>query len=203
VVIVVTSELLVPSARPNEIAGHRFRLSKRGFEPGEVLEYLRGVAEQMSRLDQELQWQRARNDLLEQQSESAREAAYARVSRHLTDVVRAADAAAAQLRTDAHHDARALMAAALEKARRITAAAEQEAEYIRSLAREEAAGVKAEAVAAARDIEERARSAAAGTIEVEAPGPVDGSDGLVELPELNTQVELPEFPIAEESNPDA
>ena len=137
-----TSELLLSSTRPSETAGQRFRTARRGCDPDEVREYLILMAEEVGRLEQELQWQRARNELLERQCDAAREAAYARISRHLTDVVRSADAAAAQLRSEADHDARATMTAALEKARRITAAAQQEAEYIRSLAREEALQIR-------------------------------------------------------------
>ncbi|CAN5338314.1 hypothetical protein BH20ACT24_BH20ACT24_19630 [soil metagenome] len=102
---------------PSDIADRRFSIVRRGYDPDEVQRFLGRVAERLRLLEVELQQQGVRAELLERRSASAAEAAYTRISRHLTDVLRAADVAAASIRAEAEREARAVKTAAAPPAR--------------------------------------------------------------------------------------
>jgi cell division septum initiation protein DivIVA len=121
---------------PAEIAGHAFSQGRRGFEPEEVSVYLRAVADHVARLEAEIARQRARGELMEHRSASAGEAAYARVARQLTEVVRAADEAADRMKAEAHARGDETLAEAREEAARIAGSATEEAELILADARQ-------------------------------------------------------------------
>lgn len=106
-----------PELHPSDIAHRRFSLVRRGYDPEEVQGFLGQVGERLRRLEVELQQQGVRAELLERRSASAAEAAYARISRHLTEVLRAADLAAESIRAEAEREARAVKSAAAPPAR--------------------------------------------------------------------------------------
>jgi DivIVA domain-containing protein len=122
---------------PANVAGRRFPLSRRGYDPAQVGQFLELVAERLAQLETEVREQLTRTELLERRSTSAQEAAYARIFRHLTDVVRAADEAAVSIRIEAEAEARRVAAKAREEAVRIRAQAKAEAARIVATARAE------------------------------------------------------------------
>lgn len=100
-----------PELHPGDIADRRFSFVRRGYDPDEVHRFLGRVAERVRGLELDLQQQGVRAELLERRSASAAEAAYTRISRHLTEVLRAADLAAASIRAEAEREASAVKAA--------------------------------------------------------------------------------------------
>jgi DivIVA domain-containing protein len=137
--LVATPEPERQVLRPSSIAGRGFSLArKKGYEPEEVHEFLREVAEYVSRLQGEVEWLRARSEHLERRSAAAQEAAYARLSRDFTDVVRRADQAAGKVRLHAEAKAQSDMMMARREAERVLNQARLEAERILSTARLEA-----------------------------------------------------------------
>ncbi len=106
-----------PELHPSDVADRRFSIVRRGYDPDEVQRFLGRVAERLRLLEVELQQQGVRAELLERRSASAVEAAYTRISRHLTDVLRAADVAAASIRAEAEREVRAVKTAAAPPAR--------------------------------------------------------------------------------------
>src|SRR2546422_6303691 len=130
-----TSELETPSPHPAEIAAQRFTVARKGYDTEEVHRDLRQVAEQLSRLQGEIEWQRARSEHLERRTTAAQEAAYVRLSRDFMDVVRRADEAAGRVRAQAEAQARAEVGSAHREAGRLLAAAAEQAEMILTAAR--------------------------------------------------------------------
>ena len=133
------------SLRPAEIAGRRFPVTRKGYDPQEVERFLQDLGDHTGHLEAELERQRARGDLLEQRSLSALEAAYARASRHLTDVMVAAEKAAEEIRRHAEDEARKTTAAAEARAAQLTMTARTEAERRLAEATAEAEGLIAHA----------------------------------------------------------
>jgi len=123
-------------------------MGRRGYSPEEVHRYLRKVADQLSRLEGEIGWQRARGEQLERRSVAAQEAAYARLSRDFADVVRRADEAATRVRAESESRARGAVAAAHQEAEQIVAAASEEAEEILAAAQAEAEHILRDATGA-------------------------------------------------------
>lgn len=121
--------------RPSYIAGRGFSLGKKGYEPEEVHEFLREVAEYVGRLQGEVEWLRARSEHLERRGAAAQEAAYARLSRDFMDVVRRADEAVGRVRLQAETKAQTDMMLARREAERILNQARLEAERILAAAR--------------------------------------------------------------------
>jgi DivIVA domain-containing protein len=124
--------------RPSSIAGRGFSLGRRGYEPEEVHEFLREVAEYVSRLQGEVEWLRARSEHLERRSVAAQESAYARLSRDFMEVVRRTDEAAGRVRHQAEARAQSDLLMARRDAERIVGEARLEAERILAAARLEA-----------------------------------------------------------------
>jgi cell division septum initiation protein DivIVA len=124
--------------RPSSIAGRGFSLGRKGYEPEEVHEFLREVAEYVSRLQGEVEWLRARSEHLERRSVAAQESAYARLSRDFMEVVRRADQAAGRVRHQAEARAQSDLLTARKDAERILGEARLEAERILAAARLEA-----------------------------------------------------------------
>jgi DivIVA domain-containing protein len=139
-------------ARAAEIAVRRFALARRGYDPEEVRRYLTYVAGEIERLQLELRRQQARGDLLERRSAAAAETAYAHVTGHMVEVVRAADEAAARLLSGARTEAQAQLTRARDEAARIVESARAEAREIASFA-----GTEAERRRARTDRPDRAR----------------------------------------------
>ena len=152
-----TSELETSSLRPAEIAAQQFPVARKGYAREEVQRFLRLVAEGLSRLQGEIEWQRARGEHLEHQTTAAREAAYARLSRDFMDVVRRADEAAGRVRADAEAQARAQLGSAHREAARLLSAAAEQAEMILTEARSEAERMRREAKAPRSNGAERPR----------------------------------------------
>jgi DivIVA domain-containing protein len=142
---VATSEIEPSVSHPADIAAQRFSVVRKGYAPEEVDQFLRQVAERMSRLEGEIEWLRARSEHLEHRTTAAQEAAYARLSRDFMDVVRRADEAAGRVRAEAEAQARAQVGAAHREAARLLAAAAEQAETILTAARAEAERVLREA----------------------------------------------------------
>lgn len=130
---------------PADIVAQRFSIVRKGYDPDEVHEFLRGIAEQVSRLQGEVQWQKAHSEHLERRTEAAQEAAYARLSRDFMDVVGRADEAATRVRADAESQARAEIGSAHREAGRLMAAAGEQAEMILAQARADAERIRREA----------------------------------------------------------
>jgi DivIVA domain-containing protein len=145
VVIMATPELETSSLQPAEIAARRFPVTRKGFAQDEVQRFLRLVAENLSRLQGEIEWQRARSEHLERRTTAAQEAAYVRLSRDFIDVVRRADEAAGRVRADAEVRAKAEVGSAHREAARLLTAAVEQAEMILTEARSEAGRMLREA----------------------------------------------------------
>jgi DivIVA domain-containing protein len=139
---VVLSEMETVTG-PAGVLTHDFSIGRRGYDPEEVHAHLRRVADQVGRLQSDLDRRRAREELLERKIASAQEAAYARVFRHLMEVMRAAEEAGSRIRGAAEDEAQAILAAAREEAARIAAAARGEADQLLATARTETARAKA------------------------------------------------------------
>jgi DivIVA domain-containing protein len=142
---VATRELDTAALRPGDIAGQRFTIAKRGYEPQEVHQFLQSVADHFERLHGEIDWARARIEHLEQRSLVEHEGAYERLSREFMEVVRRADEAASHVRARAEDEARLAVTGAHEEANRMIASAGGEAERVLITAREEAERLVAEA----------------------------------------------------------
>jgi DivIVA domain-containing protein len=123
--------------RATDITGQRFAFIRRGLDPDEVYEFLQNVADQISGLQGEVEWLRARGEHLERRDSSAQEAAYTRLSRVFEGVVRRADEAAARVRIGTEEEARVRVQAAREEADRIVLAAREESGRLIRVAREE------------------------------------------------------------------
>jgi cell division septum initiation protein DivIVA len=101
--------------------------------------FLRLIAEHVSRLEGEIEWQRARSDQLEHRGSAAQEATYKRLSRAFMDAVARADRAATRVRIAAEEESKVRVDAAREEAARTIIAGQEEADRILSAARDEAA----------------------------------------------------------------
>jgi DivIVA domain-containing protein len=165
--------------RPSSIAGRGFSLVRKGYEPEEVQRFLRDIAEQVSRLQGELEWLRARSEHLERRSVAAQEAAYARLSRDFMEVVRRADEAAGRVKYQAEAKAQSDLVVARRDAEKILSEAKLEAERILAAARIEAHGIEWESKGA------QARPAAA----PEAPSARGTGSSGVDLPTLSIDIE--------------
>lgn len=131
-------DLEAPSLQPAQIVAQRFPVARKGYAQEEVQRFLRLVAENLSKLQGEIEWQRARSEHLERRTTAAQEAAYVRLSRDFMDVVRRADEAAGRVRADAEAQARAEVGSAHREAARLLAAAVEQAEMILTEARSQA-----------------------------------------------------------------
>jgi cell division initiation protein len=118
--------------RPSDIAGMRFTVGRRGYDPDEVTAFLAMVAERLSRLQAEVEWHRGRTEHLERRMASVQEGAYARVARDFAEAIRLADEATTRVRTDAEAEARNAISSAQTEAERILASVRTEAREILS-----------------------------------------------------------------------
>lgn len=125
-----TAESETTSLSPSDIALQRFSVARRGYDRDEVDSFLRKVAEHVDRLGGELEWQRARSEHLEHRTAAAQEAAYSRIGRDFTEVVRALEESISRIRAEAEAEARKRVSAAHDEADQIVAAARREAEAI-------------------------------------------------------------------------
>jgi cell division septum initiation protein DivIVA len=173
------------AVRPGEIVRHRFTVGRRGNEPEEVDGFAEGVADQLARLQGEIEWQRARIEHLEQRGTAAQDSAYDRIAREFMEVVRRFDEAATQVRAKAEDEARVALAAARGEANRILETATREAERLLQAARTGAEGVVAEA---ARQVERVVRE-----VWPDAPIPAPAGHQAVAVP-APAQPELPPEP---------
>jgi DivIVA domain-containing protein len=150
---VSTAESDRSSIRPADVAGRTFSEARRGYNREEVDAFLRSLAKEMSRLQGEIEWHRARSEHREGRAAPAREAAYERITRNFMDVVRSADEAAARIRSEAEVEGRATVASAHEEAARLVGEAAVRSEGVASAARTEAnAGVASARAEAGRVI---------------------------------------------------
>ena len=133
-----TPEPRAQQIRATDITGQRFTFTRRGLDPDEVHEFLQTVADQLSGLQGEIEWLRARGEHLERRDATAQEAAYTRLSSAFEGVVRRADEAAARVRIGTEEEAKARVQAAREEADRMILAAREEADRLLRVAREEA-----------------------------------------------------------------
>src|SRR5438045_7660735 len=113
------SDVQEPVAPSADVPGQRFNQSRKGYSPEAVDAFVQRVGERIKRLEGELERQQARAELLERKIASAQEAAYARVFRHLMEVMRSAEDAASRIRRTAEDEGRALVALANQEARRV------------------------------------------------------------------------------------
>jgi DivIVA domain-containing protein len=130
--------------RPADVATQEFTLARRGYDPEEVRSFLARLAEQLARLQGEIEWQRARTEHLERRTAAAQESAYARLSRDFMEVVRRADEASARVRAEAEARAAGEVAAARQEAERIVAQARLDARQAYLDAEREAAATRGE-----------------------------------------------------------
>jgi DivIVA domain-containing protein len=141
---VATTEMEAAVVRPGEMVGHRFTVGRRGYEPEEVDRFLEGVADQLARLQGEIEWQRARIEHLEQRGTAAQDSAYDRIAREFMEVVRRADEATTQVRAKAEDEAGAALPDARVEANRILETTAREAERLLQAARTDTEGLVAE-----------------------------------------------------------
>jgi DivIVA domain-containing protein len=161
---VATSELESSVSQPVDIAAQRFSIARKGYAPEEVDQFLRQLADRMSRLQGEIEWLRARSEHLEHRTTAAQESAYARLSRDFMDVVRRADEAATRVRAEAEAQARAEVSAAHKEAGRLLTSAAEQAEMILTEARAEAQRVLREANESSTGRSSRTAAPAAGRL---------------------------------------
>ena len=133
-----TAKSEASSLGPSDIAGQRFSLVRKGYEPDEVDSFLKKVAGEVDRLHGELEWQRARSKPRGHQPAAVQEAAYSRIGRDFTEVVRALEEAISRIRAEAEGEARKRIAAAHDEADRIVAAAREAAQAIAGSTRADA-----------------------------------------------------------------
>jgi hypothetical protein len=175
---VATPEPERQGLRPSSIAGRGFPLGRKGYEPEEVHEFLREVAEYVSRLQGEVEWLRARSEHLERRVAAAQDSAYARLSRDFMEVVRRADEAAGRVRHQADAKAQSDIMMARRDAERILTEARLEADRILAAARLEAHEIDWQSK------RQEARSAAGPATEW--PGSADVPD--VDLPTMSVDI---------------
>ena len=154
----VKAEHEVRELRSTDIASRRFTPTRRGYDPNEVQGFLRLIAEQVGRLEAEIEWLRARSEQLEHRGSAAQEATYKRLSRVFMDTVRRADQAATRVKIAAEEEAKVRVDAAREEAARTVIAGQEEADRILSAAHDEAAWLTEQA----KEAVARARRMAAG-----------------------------------------
>jgi len=112
------------------IAEVEFAPSRRGLDEHEVRGFLRAVAARIESLEDELRQARARADEIERREGAVEEAAYTRLCARVSEVLRAADAVAADIRERAEREAARTSRAAGEEAARILGHAGREAARI-------------------------------------------------------------------------
>jgi fused signal recognition particle receptor len=145
-------------------AQRRFTPTRRGFDPAEVRAFERATADELARVQGELEWERARREALERRIRAAEETAYARISRDFGEMLRGVDAELTRIRSLSAEQGHALVTAAQSEADRMIAAAQEAAEQVLVGAREQAtnlmaaskdraAAVRAEADAMKREAE--------------------------------------------------
>jgi DivIVA domain-containing protein len=125
-----TAEPDRPPLRPSDITGQRFAVGRKGYDPAEVDSFMHKVADQVGRLQGQLEWQRARSEQLERRTAAAQEVAYSRMGRNFMDVVRALDEATSRIRAEAEVEARKRVAAAHDEADQIVEAAKEQAKAV-------------------------------------------------------------------------
>src|SRR5206468_11852355 len=74
-----TTEPEPPPLSAADIANRTFARRRKGVNPDEVQAFLQSLAEQVARLQAQVDWHRARTDFLERQTAGAKDAAYARL----------------------------------------------------------------------------------------------------------------------------
>lgn len=158
-----TTEPEPPPLSAADIANRTFARRRKGVNPDEVQAFLQSLAEQVARLQAQVDWHRARTDFLERQTAGAKDAAYARLAKDFQEVVRAADTASARVRAEADAEAKRTVAAAHDEADEIVAGAKAEAEGVIAAAKARAERITSEATTAVAEQPER-RSELAGKI---------------------------------------
>jgi cell division initiation protein len=150
-----TTEPEPPPLTAADIANRTFARRRKGVNPDEVQAFLQSLAEQVARLQAQVDWYRARTDFLERQTAGSKDAAYARLAKDFQEVVRAADTASARVRAEAEAEAKRTVAAAHDEADEIVAAAKAEAEGVNAAAKARAERITSEATTAVAEQPER------------------------------------------------
>jgi len=182
-----TTEPEPPHLSAADIANHSFARRRKGVNPDEVETYLRSLAAHVARLQGQVDWHKARTDFLEHQTAGAKDAAYARLAKDFQEVVRAADTAAARVRTEADAEAKRTVAAAHDEADEIVAAAKAEADGVIAAGKARAELITSEATTTAAHHEEH-KTALEGKIW---DHPAERPEWLVTMPE-DAKVLVPE-----------
>jgi DivIVA domain-containing protein len=147
---------LLPSAE--QIRRREFATVRRGYDPDQVRDYLRQVAEQVERLERELREAKLRGaasaepaaERIEDASTERADAAaaadpYDALAKRMSNLIAAADREAATLRRDAEREAERLLEQARAEADRIRVDAQARAEAARQEGAEALASAREEA----------------------------------------------------------
>ncbi|HZD79006.1 MAG TPA: hypothetical protein VE646_03045 [Actinomycetota bacterium] len=149
------------SAASGDRSPPSFDMVKRGFDPDQVLQYLRGVAQrvqaledQIRGLEREREEAKRERDIALEAWETARKDPYEALAAHVAELVRHFDAEVEKLRGEAELEAARILSGAREEADRIRqqaggaqAEARGQADHIRRQAREEAERILGDAKA--------------------------------------------------------
>jgi cell division initiation protein len=135
---------LLPNAE--QIRRRMFASVRRGFDPDQVRDYLRQVADQVGTLEREVREARLQAEAALQQaaSRSGRDP-YAELGERLAEVIRAADQQAASITRAAKEQADRLVSEARAEADRVRLDAQSKAEEARQSGEEALRGARAEA----------------------------------------------------------
>lgn len=135
----------------DQIRRREFVAVRRGYDPGQVRDFLEQVADQVQQLEEMLRETRLEAESAVRAASGPRVDPYEELARRVAALLRAADEEAERIRREAR-----------EEAERILAEARADADRIRVNARSEAQEIRAEAEAALREAREQADRAIAG-----------------------------------------
>lgn len=135
----------------DQIRRREFVAVRRGYDPGQVRDFLEQVADQVQQLEGMLREARLEAEAAVRAASGPRADPYEELARRVAALLRAADEEAERIRREAR-----------EEAERVLAEARADADRIRVNARSEAREIRAEAEAALREAREQADRAIAG-----------------------------------------
>jgi DivIVA domain-containing protein len=137
---------------PERIRNRNFARVRKGYDPDQVHDYLRRVADAMEQLEREVGELRHRP--ADAESTAPAEDPYGALATRVADVLRTAEQHGERVRVDAEEEAHRVLSDARQEAARIRHLAQQDAEGLRQRAEEESQRIRAsadEALQSARD----------------------------------------------------
>ena len=140
---------IYPRRGPDQIRNRQFVWVRKGYDPDQVQDFLKQVADMVDGLEAELNRAKAEVEKASRTEAAAREHAYTELANRMADLLRVADAHAETLRREAEQEAERIQAEARTRGETARTEAEDEAKRIRTQALEEGERVLREAKAEA------------------------------------------------------